>query len=223
MPKILIVEDEEVTAFALELLCEKLGYQVLSSVNNYNDAMKLIHEQKPDLLLCDIMINGNKTGLDIAFEAQERYGVATLFLTAYYDEKILKEAKKVDFYGYIIKPYKEEEVDATIRLALYQVEKNRGSKKRFIDINGLIFDMKKLKLYDSEKEIHISKKSQRLLYFLLKHIDQVKSFEEIIDFVYEGDSVSIDALRHLVKRTKAMIGKDSIIAVRNIGYKIISK
>ena len=222
MPKILIVEDEEVTSLALELFCEKLGYTVLPSVNNYDDALEVIHKQRPDLLLCDIMLNSDKSGLDIALTAQEKYGIATVFLTAYYDEKIFKQAKKVNFYGYIIKPYKEEELEATIRLALYQVEKNRTVKKRYVDINGYVFDMKRLKLYDDKEEVPLSKKSQRLLFFLSKHLNQVKSFEEIIDFVYEGESVSLDTLRHLIKRTKEIIGKDCIESSRNIGYKLIS-
>jgi len=223
MPKILIIEDEEPTAFALEIFCQKLGYETLPSVNNYHDAIHSIHINRPDLLICDIMLKGEKNGLDIAYEAQQKYGAATIFLTAYYDEEILKKAKKVNFYGYIVKPYKENELEATIRLALAQIDKNRPIKKRYVDINGFTFDMKTMKLYDENKDIPISKKMAKLLYFLSTNLGKVKSYEEIIEYVYQGENASLDTLRHLVKRTRDIVKKENIESVKGIGYKLVEK
>jgi len=223
MPKILIIEDEEPTALALEFFCQKLGYETIESVNNYHDAMHTIHLNKPDLLICDIKIKGEKNGLDIAYDAQQKYGVPTIFLTAYYDEDILKKAKKVSFYGYIVKPYKENELEATIRLTLAQIDKNRSTKKRYIDINGYTFDMKTMKLYDEKDDIPISKKMAKLLYFLSKYLGQVKSYEEIIEYVYQGEEASLDTLRHLVKRTRDIVKKENIKSVKGIGYKLVEK
>ena len=220
MPKILIVEDEELTALSLEIFCKNLNYNVLPSVNNYQDAMSSIHKNQPDLLICDIKIQGEKSGLDIAYDAQEKYATATIFLTAYYDEEILQKAKKVNFYGYIIKPYKEKELEATIRLALFQQDKRRKIKKRFVQINNYIFDTKTLKLYNDKEEIHLSKKSKKLLFYLSRNPKNVKTYQEIISFVYEDETTSIDTLRHLVQRTRDVTGKDSIKAIKNTGYQL---
>ena len=129
MSNILIIEDKRITALALKLFCQKLGYTVLDTVNNYNDALTCIRRKQPDLIITDIQIRGDKSGLDLALIAQEKYGIPSIFLTAYYNEEILKQAKNIDFHGYIIKPYKEKELEATLKLSLYQIHKNKQSKK----------------------------------------------------------------------------------------------
>ncbi len=220
MSKILIIEDEEVTAFALELFCQKLGYTVLETVNHYDAAIQSIIQNHPDLLLCDIELNEIKSGLDIAKVAQDTYNIPSIFLTAYYDNEILKQAKHIDFYGYILKPYKEQELEATLKLAFNQIRKNQPYTKRYIEIGHYIFDMKTKKLFDDLKEIILSKKAQRLLYFLLLHPNECKQYHEIIDYVYEGDTVSLDTLRQLVRRTRQYFNDDYIKASRNIGYSL---
>jgi DNA-binding response OmpR family regulator len=220
LPKILIVEDEEITAFSLELFCQELGCTTLNSVSNYCDAMSSIHRDRPDLLICDIRLNGDKSGLDIALDAQERYGVATIFLTAHYNDEIFQQAKKINFYGYIIKPFKKNELKATIELALCQMDKDRDIKKRYIDIGRYTFDMQGSKLYDEKDEIHLGNKSKRLLYYLSKYRGETKSYKEILDYVYDGEDVSLDRLRHLLKRVRDTISKDSIEAIKGIGYRL---
>ena len=218
MPKILIVEDEEITAFALELFCENLGYTVLDTVNNYEEALHLIHHEHPDLIISDIELNDTKNGLDIALEAQEKYGIPTIFLTAYYNEEILKQAKNIHFYGYIVKPYKEKELEATLKLALYQNNKEKKATTRYVDICDYVFDMKTSTLYNDILEINLSKKSKRLLYFLALHQGELKTYSEIIDYVYEGEEKTLDSLRHIIKRLRQNIGESCIKASRNIGY-----
>jgi len=218
MSNILIVEDEEVTAFALEIFCQKLGYTVLDTVNSYNNALEAIRKERPDLILTDIQLNEDKNGLDLALIAQEKYGISSIFLTAYYNEEILKQAKHIDFHGYIIKPYKENELEATLKLALYQIAKDKRGKERYIDICENIFDMKTLTLYDNEEEIHLSKKGKRLLYFLALDYGKIKTYNEIIDYVYEGENTTLDTLRHLIKRTQKSTNKKCIKAARNVGY-----
>lgn len=220
MSKILIIEDEEITAFALELFCEKLGYNVMNTVNNYDDAVKSIDHSRPDLIITDIELRGERTGLDIAIKAQKLYSIPSIFLTAYYNNEILKKAKNIDFHGYIVKPYKENELEATIKLALYQIEKNRPIGERYIEIKNYTFDKKESTLYNEYKEIILSKKSKRLFYYLTNHIGETKSYTEIIDYVYEGENANLDSLRHLIKRTRALTSKDCILASRNIGYSL---
>jgi len=78
--------------------------------------------------------------------------------------------------------------------------------------------MKTLKLYDNEEEIHLSKKSKRLLYILALNLGEIKTYSEIIDYVYEGESNTLDTLRHLIKRTRESTNKKCFKAARNIGY-----
>jgi len=223
MPKILIAQEKLSDSKHIESLCKSFDYHTLPVTDNYDEALHLLHTQKPDLLVTSIKLVGEKNGLDLAKTAQEKYGVATMFVTSYFDDDVLKEAKKVDFYGYIIKPFKDTEFEATLRLALFQVDKKRKVKKRYVDINGYVFDIKKASLYDEKEEIHISTKSKRLLCFLSQNLGKTKSYSEIIEYVYGDEDVSVETLRQLVKRTRKIVKKDSIETVRDIGYRLVDK
>ena len=223
MPKILVVQDNLNDAEHIENLCKSFDYHTLPIADNYDLALHLVHTENPDLLVTSIKLAGEKNGLDLAKIAQEKYGVGTMFVTSYYDDEVLKEAKKIDFYGYIIKPYKDDEFEATIRLALFQVDKRRKVKKRYVDINGYVFDMKRASLYDEKEEIHLSPKSKKLLCFLSKYLGEVKTYDEIIDYVYDGEEANVETLRQLVKRTRKIVKKDSIETVRDIGYRLIDE
>jgi len=218
MAKILIVEDEEITAFSLEMFCQSFGYTTLESVNNYDDAIASIRQNHPDLLICDIELHGPKNGLDIASIAQKQYAIPTLFLTAYYNEEIHNRAKDLDFYGYILKPYQEKELEATLKLAFHHITQNQPYTQRYIDIRQYVFDMKTRTLYNETEVLPLSKKSRRLLYRLLLSPNETRPYRDIIDYVYEGEAASLDTLRHLVRRTRSVFDYDAIKSIRNIGY-----
>jgi DNA-binding response OmpR family regulator len=80
--------------------------------------------------------------------------------------------------------------------------------------------MQESKLYDEKDEIHLGNKSKRLLYYLSKYRGETKSYKEISDYVYDGEDVSLDRLRHLLKRVRDTISKDSIEAIKGIGYRL---
>ena len=221
MPSILILEDEEVTALTLEVFCQRLGYTVFESVNDYDSALQALGKHHPDLLLCDIVLEGSKNGLEVAQYAQDHYGIPSVLLTAYYNDAILSQAKHLDFHGYILKPYKEKELEATLRLVFHKIAKNRPYPQRYFEMPHRIFDMKTQKLFDDEAEIHLSQKSRRLIYYLLLYFGETREYNDIIDYVYHGDDVSLDTLRQLVRRTRKAFEHDPIRAVRNVGYTFV--
>ena len=159
-------------------------------------------------------------GIDIALEAQEKYGIASFFIADRFDDDILHNMSKINYCGYLIRPYNIKNLEATLRLALAQVEKNRKVKKRYVDIDGHIFDMKTMALYNDTEEIKLSKRAKSLLYYLSKYHDQIKTYEEIINYVYDGEDISLDALRHLVKRVRESTQKDCIVSIKGVGYKL---
>ena len=112
---------------------------------------------------------------------------------------------------------------ATLKLALHQIEQKRINAIRFVDIGSYTFDKKKKKLYNAEDEISLSIKVTKLIDYLTSNLNEIKSYAEILNDVYEDDEVSLDTLRHLIKRTKTILGKESIVASRNIGYSLRGK
>lgn len=127
--KILVVEDESIVAKDIQNSLKKLGYQVPTTVSSAEKAIEEVEENRPDLILMDIMLKGQMSGIEAANVIKERFGVPLIFLTAYADDNTLSKAKITEPYGYIIKPFKEKELQTTIEMALYKHEKDEVIKK----------------------------------------------------------------------------------------------
>jgi len=127
--KILVVEDENIVAKDIQNSLVKLGYKVTDVVNSGDKAINMVEENRPDLVLMDIMIKGKIDGIDTAKIIRERFDIPVVFLTAYADENTLDKAKMSEPYGYIIKPFKEKELQTTIEMAVHKHEKDFKVKK----------------------------------------------------------------------------------------------
>lgn len=115
---ILIVEDELLIAENLAMKLEKFEYNVLDIVSSGKSAIKKVNAQTPDLILMDIAIKGDIDGITTAAKIRENHNVPIIFLTAYADEKTLERASKTGCYGYILKPFKDRELHAAIKMAI---------------------------------------------------------------------------------------------------------
>ena len=128
-PNILVVEDESIVAKDIQNSLKNLGYSVTTVVPSGEKAIKEIEEKKPDLVLMDIMLKGEMNGIEAANIIRERFDIPVVFLTAYADDSTLSKAKIAEPYGYIIKPFKEKELQTTIEVALYKQDKDAKVKK----------------------------------------------------------------------------------------------
>jgi DNA-binding LytR/AlgR family response regulator len=126
---ILIVEDESIVAKDIQHSLKKLGYTVVGICSTGEDAIRTAEEIKPDLVLMDIMLKGDMSGIEAAGQIREKYNIPIIYLTAYADESTLNKAKVSEPYGYIIKPFKEIDLHTSIEMAIYKHEKETDVKK----------------------------------------------------------------------------------------------
>jgi DNA-binding NtrC family response regulator len=126
--RILIVEDERITAEDLRDILTTMGYSVVASVSNGPDAIALAEETRPDLALMDIQIKGVMDGTETARILRERFNMAIVFLTAHADATTVSRARFAEPLGYIVKPFQEGELRASIEIALH---------KHGVDLNAL--------------------------------------------------------------------------------------
>jgi two-component system, LytTR family, response regulator LytT len=127
--KVLIVEDESIVAKDIQNSLKKIGYQVTAAVSNGEKALEEIEENRPDIILMDIMLKGKMTGIEAAKIIKKRFDIPVIFLTAYADDNTLNNAKVSEPYGYLIKPYKDKELQTTIEVSLYKHERDLQIKK----------------------------------------------------------------------------------------------
>jgi len=113
---ILIVEDEIIIAIDLKIRLENLGYYVLGIAVNGKDAIKKTGEKNPDLVLMDILLNGEIDGIETAQQIRKLYDIPFIYLTGSYDNSILERAKITDPSGFITKPFDNSEIQNAIEM-----------------------------------------------------------------------------------------------------------
>jgi len=128
--RILIVEDERITAKDLGDILKGLGYEVSAMVSSGADAIREVEIHPPDLVLMDIRIRGEIDGAETARILRERFDVPVVYLTAHADRDTLERAKQSRPMGYILKPFHESELHASVEIALSKHRHDRNSLSR---------------------------------------------------------------------------------------------
>ena len=132
--KILIVEDERIVAEDVRECLRESGYIVCGPAISGADALALAELEKPDLVLMDIVLQGDMDGIETARRLQTRLSTPVVFLTAYADEKVLARAKEIGPFGYLLKPFDERELRITVEVAFYkaQLERKLVDRERWL-------------------------------------------------------------------------------------------
>jgi len=132
MPKanILVVEDEGIVAQSIQNMLNNLGYDVCGIALTGKTAVQKAEETQPDLVLMDIKLKGEMDGVDAAEKIHELFDLPIVFLTAYADEETLQRAKITEPFGYLLKPFEEQDLHSTIEMALYKSKMDRKLKER---------------------------------------------------------------------------------------------
>jgi PAS domain S-box-containing protein len=129
MNRIMLVDDEAIITMQLEKRLASMGYEVVGVASSGVQSLHLARELKPDLVLMDIVMPGDVDGIEAASRIRSELDIPIVFLTAFADETYLERAKGADPFGYLVKPFHEKEVHASIEVALH-----RGMiEKRFRD------------------------------------------------------------------------------------------
>ena len=137
---VLVVEDESIVAKDIQNSLKKLGYNVPGVVSTGEDAIQAAGLHSPDLVLMDIMLKGEISGIEAAEQVRKNFDIPVIYLTAYADESTLSKAKVTEPYGYIIKPFKEIDLHTSIEMALYKHSKELEVKKERDLYSSIVLD-----------------------------------------------------------------------------------
>ena len=116
--KILIVEDEAITAMDLQNRLKELDYDAPAIAASGEGAIKRVEEIEPDLVLMDILLKGDMDGIEAAEQIRDRFDIPVVYVTAYLDEERLEKTKASEPYGYITKPFGDKDLRPVIEMAL---------------------------------------------------------------------------------------------------------
>lgn len=123
--KILIVENEVIISEEISLKLEKEGYIITDKVANANDAIQSVKDEQPDIIIMDIDLDGKPDGIDAAIQIKKQFTIPIIFLTDLDNTKTLQRASKVKPANYLIKPFNERQINASIHQALHNASESK--------------------------------------------------------------------------------------------------
>lgn len=245
--KILIVEDESIIALNLRETLFDLGYSVCGIAPNKCKAMALLDKGiLPDLILMDIYLKGPTTGIELSKELKVLLpNVPVIFLTANSEISTIKEASETFAYGYILKPYKKSNLQASIEIALSKSNEDNRKKIKYNSIEninkaltqeinltsekihrtiqlkyGYLFDKEKETLYYGDEPIKLTSKEMKIIKILCTSPGHLVSQEQLEYSIWQDEPAGCAAFRSVLFRLRNKVHKDLIINQNNTGYKI---
>ncbi len=178
--KILIVEDEIIIAESIKSALRKFGYDVSGIVSFGEDAVEIAREFHPDLVLMDIQLEGKMNGIEAADIIHSKYDYPIIFLTAQSDEKTIKDASITNPLGYILKPFKENELKVTIEMAFYKHSLEQIQK---------IFFTKLERLHDIARQLNKCENINKVFQITVRVVQEICKFDDYEYFLSKGDKL----------------------------------
>ena len=142
--KILVVEDDKNVAAVLEARLESFGYDVCDIAATGQRAIDSAMRLNPDIILMDILLEGDMNGIEAADRIQERSGVPIIFLTCLNDPSVLERAIDTNPYGYLVKPYDNAALKSAIEITLIKHQANRDKEKIIAQLEEALLQVKRL-------------------------------------------------------------------------------
>jgi len=127
--KILVVEDEENLAQYIKFTLNNLGYDISAVASSGEEAIQKASETQPDLVLMDIVLEGDMDGIEAAQQIRRLFDIPVIYLTGYTDSKTFKRAKITEPFGYLLKPFQKRELHTVIEMAIYKHRMERRLKE----------------------------------------------------------------------------------------------
>ncbi len=198
--RIMIVEDEWAIANDIQKCLKNLGYIVSSVTASGEKAIQVAEEEKPDLILMDIVLQGEMDGIEAARQIHTHLNIPIVYLTAYDSKGVLERAKITEPFGYIIKPFEERELFITIEMAFYK-HKAEEKMKKLANTDILTQTFNRVKFKDIiKREMEMVKRHNQPLSLLMFDVDNFKKINDSY-----GHNVGDNVLKIIANITKENI------------------
>jgi PAS domain S-box-containing protein len=182
--RIMVVEDEGIVALQIKDTLENLGYDVPAIVLSGEEALAKISGTEPDLVLMDIQLKGELSGIQAAKRIHGAFEVPVVFLTAYSDAETLEMAELTEPYGYVLKPFEEKSLHAVIQMALFKSRRVRIDLENQMWVSAIPSSLSEaVVICDSKGQVKFANLSAESLLGLRKEEIFEKRLYEVVNLV----------------------------------------
>jgi len=135
--RVLIVEDEPVIATNMSMYLNNNDFSVSGIAYDFDEAVAQLHQNTPDAAILDIGMENSDDGIHVAEIINAQYPIPFLFVTSYADKETLQKAKKVEPSGYIVKPFNEKTLLATLEIAISNFANSSNRQVPELNLNKI--------------------------------------------------------------------------------------
>ncbi|WP_419763764.1 MAG: response regulator transcription factor [Arcobacter sp.] len=214
---ILLVEDEKVIRENIASML-KFFFREVYIANDGYDAIDKYENNLPDIVMTDLKMP-NMNGFELISELKNRKSSSfTIIVSAHTDTDLLINAIHNGVDRYIVKPVLEDDLFDTFRAYLEKLDRVMPQIIKLQE--NLLLDLDKSEIILNGESIHLNKKENMLLKLLCKDFNKTISYEEIEYQVWGSESMSLSAIRSVVRDLRKKIGQKYIINVSGVGYRL---
>jgi len=212
--KILIVEDNALTATSIESELRKMGYKKIDMESSYHLAMKKIKNKAPDLILLDISLKGKKTGIDIAYEKEVFNKIPIIYISGLEYSEIEEEMLPTKLKNYFMKPIKHGELKVAIHSLFID-------KIWIVDIgHDFSYNLEDKTLFQKKKFVHLGKNEKLLLERLIAQKGEIVLTAILEETIWGSEVKARSSLRTLVGNLRKKLKPEMIVNDVGFGYKL---
>jgi len=215
---ILIVEDEWLNANFIADVIERMGHSVAGSVTNAKEALQIAEERQVDLAIMDIKIEGFMNGIECATLLNAARSIPIVYMSAFKDTKTIHQASGTNIYGYLIKPYDEEDIEAVLNVAAARIKGDCKEEKILKLAVDYSYYPESGTLCIGKEPVKLTKKEAELLEVLSKNRMQTVSYEILQNSVWNEKIVSESNIRDTVSRLRKKAPLLQIENIIGVGY-----
>ncbi|WP_373001467.1 response regulator [Sulfurimonas sp.] len=223
---ILIVEDEVISTQYLIDILESLDFTDIYDATNMDDALDIVKNYNIDIVFMDINIQGSTDGIAGAKLLNKHCFLPIIFTTAYGDSDTISEASDTNAFGYLIKPFEANEVEAALSITLKRVEYSMNksnyentAKNDVVDLGmQQKYDFSNKTFYINNIAIDLTTNELEVLYVFSKNLNQNVSYDRLKESVWNNKDISNSTIRDTVSRLKRKTPNLYIDNIINFGY-----
>ncbi len=188
--KILVVEDEFITAVGTRSCLEELGYNVSSIAATGKEALQQAEDNRPDIILMDIELKGGMDGVETGGMIRSQFDIPIIYITAYADKKVIERAKITEPFGYVIKPFEKRDLHSNIEIALYKHEVEKKLKKTNQELQNALIRVEAMSVTDGLTSLY----NHRYFYNALEsEISRANRYESNLSCIF----IDIDDFKNI--------------------------